>query len=108
MKDVHRLGLVMSSFKRVFGSAWGRAALALSVALTVLIGTVPAQAVAPVDRTTQIVRVKAGAELQVRDSLQAMAAIPSDEITNVFDGFIVRLADFEVQNCTSLVIRLVD
>ncbi len=96
MKDFHRLGLVMSSFKRVFGSAWGRAALALSVALTVLIGTVPAQAVVQVVRTTQIVRVQTGSEAQVRESLAAMSKVPIDEISYVFDGFVVKLADFEV------------
>ena len=86
----------MSSFKRVFGSAWGRAALALSVALTVLIGTVPAQAVVQVVRTTQIVRVQTGSEAQVRESLAAMSKVPLDEISYVFDGFVVKLADFEV------------
>lgn len=96
MKRFHRLGLVMSSFKRVFGSAWGRVALAFGLAAAMLIGTVPAQAVVSVVRTTQIVRVQTGSEAKVREALQAMSATPLDEITYVFDGFIVKLADFEV------------
>jgi len=86
----------MSSLKRVFGSALGRVSLALTVAAAVLIGTVPAQAVVQIVRTTHIVRVQTGADTQVREALQAMSKTPLDEIDFVFDGFIVKLADFEV------------
>ncbi len=109
MKDVHRLGLTMSSLKRVFGSALGRVSLALSVAVAVLIGTVPAQAVVQVVRTTHIVRVQTGADAQVREALQAMSKTPLDEIDFVFDGFIVKLADFEVNQLRAnpLVVEIV-
>ena len=96
MKAFRRLGFVMSSFKRVFGSTWGRVAVALSVAAAVVVGTVPAQAVVQITRTAQIVRVQTGADAQVREALSAMAKIPSEEINYVFDGFVVQLADFEI------------
>lgn len=96
MKDFRRLGFDMASLKRVFGSTWGRVAIALSVAAAVVIGSVPAQAVVQITRTTQIVRVQTGADAQVREALSAMAKLPIDEIDFVFDGFIVKLADFEI------------
>ena len=85
----------MSVVSRVFSSAWGRIAIVLSVGLSLLVGALPANALTSISRSNYIVRVLPGTDTEVRTFLTGMGDIPTDEIDYVFDGFIVKLADFE-------------
>ncbi|MDE2591969.1 MAG: fibronectin type III domain-containing protein [Actinomycetales bacterium] len=86
----------MSTVKKVFSSTWGRVTLALTVGLSVLLGGLPANALTSIARSNYIVRVQPGTDIAVRAFLKSMGDVPTDEIDYVFDGFVVKLADFEV------------
>ena len=85
----------MSVVSRVFTSAWGRVAIVLTVGVSLLVGAMPANALTSISRSNYIVRVLPGTDVEVRNFLTGMGDIPTDEIDYVFDGFIVKLADFE-------------
>ena len=85
----------MSSFSRVFKSAWGRVAIVAAVGFAMIVGSMPASALTSISRSNYIVRVQPGTDAEVRGFLASMGDIPTDEIDYVFDGFIVKLADFE-------------
>lgn len=80
---------------RVFGSFWGRVAIVAAVGFAMIVGSMPASALTSISRSNYIVRVQPGTDAQVRTFLTSMGDIPTDEIDYVFDGFIVKLADFE-------------
>ncbi|MEN9660378.1 MAG: hypothetical protein RLZZ443_307 [Actinomycetota bacterium] len=85
----------MSGISKVFASAWGRIAIVLTVGVSLLVGAMPANALTSISRSNYIVRVLPGTDVEVRNFLTGMGDIPTDEIDYVFDGFIVKLADFE-------------
>ena len=77
------------------GATWGRAAIVLSIAVAMVVGAMPANAVISIARSTYVVKVVAGADTAVRATLASMGDIPIDEIDYVFDGFVVKLSDSE-------------
>ncbi|MEY2675298.1 MAG: hypothetical protein RL102_564 [Actinomycetota bacterium] len=85
----------VSNVKRVLGSGWGRVAIVLSIAIAMLVGAMPANAVVSISRTNYIVKVAPGTDAAVRATLASMGDVPTDEIDFVFDGFIVKLSDSE-------------
>ena len=86
----------MSGIAKVFSSVWGRVAIVMTVGVSLLVGAMPANALTSISRSNYIVRVQPGTDVEVRNFLTGMGDVPTDEIDYVFDGFVVKLADFEV------------
>lgn len=86
----------MSSLSRVFGSSWGRIAIIIAVAVSLVVSVLPANAVLVIARSNYVVRVLPGTDAAVRANLASMGGVPTDEIDYVFDGFVVKLSDAEV------------